>query len=297
MGTAYLVTGAGGFVGRNLVSAIRKSDPEAIVDALPRTVDLADRDAVLSAFGTDLPYDYIYHLADKSGNHRWAAANAFDQFAVNARIHLNVLEAWQRYQPQANFLFASSVWAYPEGISIAREADYWAGPLHHEVGHYGYTKKLVDVGIRAARQQYGLAGTTLVLGTCYGPGDKSDHLIPTIIKRMQDNPNELIIYGTGDESRDFVFIEDQVAAMLQYKDAPTDILNISSGRLTTIREVAETAVKVSGYKGVIKYVNPNGNSPTNLIRGLNVSQAEAILPAGKCIRFRPIQDGLRLTIG
>ena len=295
MACSYLVTGAGGFVGRNLIRHITSKEPQSIVLSLPRGSDLTDSLATRNFFEGTQRLDYIYHLADKSGNHKWTTEHSFDQFSTNCKMHLNVLEAWKSYQPQAKLIFVSSVWAYPENLTIASESDYWAGPLQAGIAHFGYSKKLVDVALHAARQQYGLSGSTLVLGTCYGPGDASDHLIPTIIRRMKDDPESLQVYGTGEECRDFVFISDQVAALHAHKDTSFDLLNISSGKVTSIREVVETIVELSGYMGKVCFSSDRSLASTQAVRALDVSKARALQSVP--ITFRSLRDGLKQTLG
>ena len=102
----------------------------------------------------------------------------------NVKIHMHVIESWKLYHPNAKFVFVSSIWAYPIGKKILNEQDYWKGMILNKTRHYGYSKKIATILIETAKKDFNLNGTTLVLGTVFGPGDNSDHFIPTIIRKM-----------------------------------------------------------------------------------------------------------------
>ena len=109
--------------------------------------------------------------------------------------------------------------------------------LNPETRHFGYNKKIATILLETAKVNFKLKATTLILGTVYGPGDLSDHFIPTIIRRMKNEKKILEVYGTGKESRDFIYIDDQVKGIFLHKDCNEEILNIGTGKLTTIKKL------------------------------------------------------------
>ena len=118
----YLITGAKGFIGRHLALYLQAEEPRAEVIAAGREHDLADPVACDELFRQAGALDYVFHLADVSGNARWSAANSATQFFANARISLNVLDAVSRLQRQARLVGFSSLWAYPASVGLARES-------------------------------------------------------------------------------------------------------------------------------------------------------------------------------
>lgn len=296
MSKSYIITGGGGFIGRNLVSLIRREEPIATIVDVPRSVDLTEEQRTFSAFEASPRADYVFHLADVSGNHSWAANNAYTQTARNCRMHLNVVAAWEKYQSQAKFIFPSSVWAYPADIEIASESSYWEGALIPGVKHYGHSKKLADILLDALGRERGLKAITLVLGTTYGPGDKSDHFIPSVLRRMHSNRDELVVYGSGNESRDFIYVDDQVRGLYLHKDADSRMLNISSGSVTKTSAIVDLAAELMGYEGAVKYKDDPGIRKSGDVRGLSIEKAKSVTGWPVSPALTPLRDGLSKTI-
>ena len=291
--TRSLITGADGFIGRHLSNFIRTQHPTADLILAGRQWDLTAPDACARLLEESGAVDYVFHLADVSGNARWAANHSADQFFANAKISLNILEAVRRHQPNARFVGVSSLWAYPAAVTQAREDNYWDGPLERTTQQYGVVKKFLGSGLHACKQQDGMKGTMLVLGSVYGPGDHSDHVIPTLIQRMAAHPEVLEVWGDGSETRDFVYVEDQVRGIYLHKDFDGDLLNISSGASYSIREVVETLVRLLGYSGRVTYSGALARSMG--ARRLVVDRARQET-GWTTAALRSLEDGLRLTL-
>lgn len=289
-----LVTGGHGFVGRHLTEFLRQVEPGVEILSIGRDYDLTDPLATKELMTHRGKFSYIYHLADVSGNARWSEANSADQFFSNAKISLNVLEAAAKCQPQARVIGLSSLWAYPEGVKIAREDQYWDGPLHPPTQHYGANKKFFLSGLRACKQQFKTLGTNLVLGSVYGPGDHSDHVIPSLIGRMRRNPDLLEIWGDGTQVRDFVFVKDQVRAIHLHRDFDGDLLNISSGVTYSIRDVVDCLTRLLSYRGRIVYLGPESRITDS--RRIDVSLATKLTGWPNDHRLMSLEDGLKATL-
>jgi nucleoside-diphosphate-sugar epimerase len=287
--TRALVLGARGFIGRNLVRTLTARGWE--VEAPDRRVDLCEAAARAMQCG---PVDYIFHAADVSGNVSWSKDHAGEQFLRTSRMAVGILDAWRNEQPQARLIGFSSLWAYPHALLDVRESDYWNGAMAAAVEHYGVVKKLLGVGIAAMRRQWGMRGTMLVLGNVYGPDDTSQRLIPSLVSRMRSAGDELEIYSDGHESRDFVYIDDQIEGILRHVDYDGDLLNVTAGGSHTVRQVVETLAQLMGYRGRIVY-RPIGEPTTS--RCTHVDRASAVTgwPAG--VKLHSLQDGLRKTLG
>jgi GDP-L-fucose synthase len=290
----YLITGGTGFIGTRLTARLTSLFGEDCVVSHGRTYDLQDAECVGTLFGDLGQFDTIFHCADVQGNANWSSEYCADQFFDNTKIHLNVLNAWKQWQPQARLVAFSSLWAYPGDVSLAQENDYWNGRMHVPTEHYGLSKKIIGVGINSLKKQFGLQGTVLVLGSVYGPNDASFHVIPSIIQRMVQEPNRLEVWGNGTETRDFIFIEDQIEGIMANSHFNGELLNVGSGCVYTIREVVETLAKHIGYSGEIVF-NPEKSSGVKK-RRISVEMANQLHGWPSRFKLRSLDEGLRETV-
>jgi len=275
MKKTYLITGGNGFLGKNLFKFLKKREPQSTIIKLPKNINLLNSNQTFVFFKKiNIKVDYIFHLADISGNKKWALKNSFVQTHSNAQIHLNTIMAWKKFLPKSKFVFVSSVWAYPLGSRLQEENSYWNGQLISYAKFYAYTKKIAGLLLEAAKKDFKLKATTLVLGTVFGPGDKSDHFIPSLIRRMIKKPSKLEIFGTGKESRDFIFVEDQIKAIYLHKDCKDDVLNIGTGHLININKITNKLKKIMNFKGKIIFKKIKKDEDVN--RGMSVQRAISI---------------------
>ena len=292
----YLITGGHGFLGLNLCKFLKQTEPQSKIIQLPKNIDLLNLNQTFFFFKKiNIKIDYIFHLADISGNKKWSLKNSFEQTYSNVQIHLNTIMAWKNFLPKSKFIFLSSVWAYPLGSGPQKESNYWNGQLIDYAKFYAYSKRIASLLLEAAKKDFKLKATTLVLGTVFGPSDKSDHFIPSIIRRMIKKPKELKIFGTGKESRDFIFVEDQVKAIYLHKDSKEDILNIGTGNLTSINNIIKNLKKILNFKGKVTFEKTK-NKSEDMKRGMSVEKAISI--SGWPIQYKltNINKALELTI-
>jgi UDP-glucose 4-epimerase len=213
---------------------------------------------------------------------------------ANAHIAINVLDAWIRYQPAARLVGMSTLWAYPEKIAAAREDSYWDGRMHQPTEHYGIVKKLLGVGIQAARREHGLRGTMLVLGNVYGPNDSSHHVIPSLIRRMRENPARLEIQGDGSQTRDFIYVDDQVESIIQHLNCDRELLNIGSGTTTSIRELVAVLARALPYHGEIVFKSEAGFGVDQ--RRIDVSRATEETGWPASYQVHTLDEGIAKTV-
>lgn len=287
-----LITGGNGFVGRNFIKYLKKRKEYYII-SVPRSIDLRSNSKVNKYFKNIGKASYIFHFAEVSGNKEWSKKNSFQQTLMNLKINTNVISAWKKYQSEAKFIFISSIWSYPMGTYLL-EKDYWKGEINKELLHFAYNKRIATILLETAKKNFNLKATTLILGTVYGPGDLSDHFIPTIIRRIRNEKNFLKIYGTGKESRDFIYVDDQVKGIFMSKDYNGEILNIGTGKLTTIKKIIQISKKLIGYKGKIEYMRSSKSPDTN--RGMSIKKAKKLIGWSKKNKFINIEKGLKSTI-
>jgi GDP-L-fucose synthase len=256
----FLITGGTGFFGKNLVKTLNSLD--CAVDFFGSEFDLSIKEEAHKAFQFfTQKYDYIIHAAVLQGAGDWPLKHKAEQFDVNLRIHCNTLECWHKYQPQARLIGLGSSCSYPGKKSELFESEYWDGPMHESVDIYGLTKKAMNVGIEAYKAQYGLKGTTVIFATLYGPHDSFDrekaHVVSALVRKFveakENNLPEVEVWGDGTQTRELIYVEDQIKGLLTVIDYDGEIINIGTGVEHTIKELAEKIKAVVKFEGNIYY--------------------------------------------
>lgn len=239
-GQRVLVTGGRGFLGQHLVAALRArgADPVPVGRA---EADLCDRAAAV-ALAEDVRPDAVVHAAVEGGGIGWMKAHPVESGQDNARMNLNILEAAARVGVKA-FVGVSSACVYPRLCPVPFvEDDIWAGYPEPTNGPYALSKRLMmDMG-RAYGQQHGLHCVFPILANLYGPGDHTTperaHVVADLMIRCAQGPGELVVWGTGSPTREFLFIKDAADGVLASASGPAGPINIGSGQEIAIRDLA-----------------------------------------------------------
>jgi len=205
---------------------------------------------------TDTDFDYALHLAAMVGGRAMIENNPLavaDDLSIDA-------EYWQWARcarPQKTVCFSSSA-AYPialqrvDGHRLLREDDIDFGD---EIGMpdmgYGWAKLTCEYLARLAHEKHGLASVCYRPFSGYGEDEDDTYPFPSIIKRALAHAGEsvLTVWGTGDQMRDFIHVEDCVDGVLTTMDKIDDggALNLSTGTLTSFKDFARIAAQVVGY--------------------------------------------------
>jgi GDP-L-fucose synthase len=193
---------------------------------------------------------------------------------------------------------AGTVCAYPKHTPVPfREGDLWDGYPEETNAPYGVAKKSILVGAQAYREQYGLNAIFLLPANLYGPRDNfhptNAHVIADLIRKMHESPEEIVLWGDGTPTREFLYVDDAAEAFLvaaERYDGPEPV-NIGAGKEISIREVADLIAELTGFSGEIRWdaSMPNGQ----LRRSLDASRAKELF--GFEART-PLREGLERTI-
>jgi len=200
------------------------------------------------------------------------------------------------------FVCIGTICAYPKYTPVPfKEEDLWNGYPEETNAPYGLAKKMLLVQLQAYRQQYGFNGIYLLPVNLYGPGDnfnpKSSHVIPALIKKcvdaVREGKDEILVWGTGEVTREFIYVEDAAEGILlaaEKYDKP-EPLNIGAGFEITIKNLVNLIVKLTGFKGKVSWdiSKPDGQPR----RCLDVTQAKTRF--GFEARM-PFEEGLRKTV-
>jgi GDP-L-fucose synthase len=164
-----------------------------------------------------------------------------------------------------------------------KESELWNGYPQEESAPYSLAKAIGSVQAAAYRKQYNFNALVLVPGNLYGPYDNFDlqnsHVIPALIRKYHEaalsGAQEIVAWGTGKPVRDFIYIEDACHAIISATENydSSEIVNISSGNPTTIKELVETTARIVGFKGTIRWdhAKPDGQ----MLKAFDVSRMKA----------------------
>jgi GDP-L-fucose synthase len=293
--TRILVTGGGGFVGSHLVERLREQGEEPFV-ARRRDYDLTRWEDAERLFADAQP-ELVYHLAAEVGGIGANQANPGRYWYANLMMGAHVLEL-ARIHAARKVVVAGTVCAYPKHTPVPfREDDLWNGYPEETNAPYGVAKKSVLVGAQGYREQYGLNAVFLLPANLYGPRDNFDletsHVIPALVRKMLSAEREVVLWGDGSPSREFLYVDDCAEAFLlagERYDGP-DPVNLGTGVETSIRELAETVADVTGFDGEIVWdtSKPNGQPR----RSLDASRARELFGFEARTSLR---DGLERTV-
>jgi GDP-L-fucose synthase len=178
----------------------------------------------------------------------------------------NVLEQ-SRLHATPKVVLVGTVCAYPKFAAVPfSEDELWEGYPEETNAPYGVAKKAVLVGAQAYREQYGLDAIFLLPTNLYGPRDNFDletsHVIPALIRKMVESDDEVVLWGDGSPTREFLYVDDCVDGLVlaaERYDGPEPV-NLGAAREISIRELAELIAEVVGYEGGIVWdtEKPNG---------------------------------------
>lgn len=277
-GKRVLVTGSTGFIGKNLTPMLEKARCELI---LPRRIDydLLEQNDVRRLFAETHP-DIVFHLAGLVGgimaNKERPAQFCYQNLFMGTTV---LHEAWRA--GVAKYIGLIGGCSYPASApSPISEAELWNGYPQPESAPYSLAKKMAVTLAQAYRQQYSFNAIILVPGNVYGPADNFDlensHVIPALIRKFiiarSSGQEEVVAWGSGKPVRDFIYIEDACEAILRAAGSydGSEIINLSSGVQTSIRELVETVAELVGYEGMIRWdtEKPDGQ----MLKGFDVTR-------------------------
>ena len=290
-----LVTGGAGFIGSN--SARRPSDvvvvdnlSEGHRDNVPQSAtfvhqDLRDFAAVESLF-KEHRFDTVYHLAAHFANQKSVEDPQMD-LEVNGQVTLRLLQLSQKYGVR-KFVYSSSSCIYG-----ATDAPMVESALPRPETPYGITKLLGEYYAQYFHDYYGMDTTVVRYFNVFGPGEYPGPYRNVVPKFFQAalSGQPLRITGTGDETRDFTYVDDAVdATLLAAEKTSGEIFNVGNGQSTSIRFLAESINALTPNPSPIEYV-PRRDWDHIAHRKADVSKLQAL-------GFRPktaLADGLKKT--
>ncbi|KUK34268.1 MAG: Nucleoside-diphosphate-sugar epimerase [Caldanaerobacter subterraneus] len=295
-----VVTGGAGFLGSYVVEKLQERGCENIFVPRSKDYDLTREEAIIRLLKDTKPH-MIIHLAAVVGGIGANRENPGTFFYKNLMMGVQLIEQ-ARLHNVDKFVAIGTICAYPKYTPVPfKEEDLWNGYPEETNAPYGLAKKMMLVQSQAYRQQYGFNSIYLLPVNLYGPRDnfdpKTSHVIPALIKKCVDAVNEgkdeIVVWGTGNATREFLYVEDCAEAIVlaAEKYNGSDPVNIGSGFEISIKDLAKLIAELTGFKGRIVWdtTKPDGQPR----RRLDTTKAEKYFGFKAKTDFR---EGLKKTI-
>jgi len=295
-----IVTGGAGFVGSYLVEKLKGLGCGSVV--VPRSSEydltlLHDIERLLDRANADM----IIHLAAVVGGIGANRDNPGKFFYDNVIMGVQLMEQARR-RGIAKFIAIGTICSYPKFTPVPfKEEDLWNGYPEETNAPYGLAKKMLVVQAQAYRQQYGYSAICLLPVNLYGPRDSFElsgsHVIPALIRKCLEakdaGADHVDVWGTGEASREFLYVEDAAEGMLlaaEHYDK-SDPVNLGAGREIKIRDLVAQIASLTGFEGETRYdpSKPDGQPR----RCLDTSRAETEFGF---VAGTSLEEGLKRTI-
>jgi UDP-glucuronate 4-epimerase len=259
----YLVTGCGGFVGSHLTERLLERADEvrgvdAFTDYYERSVKERNLERIRGAAGFELVeadladepleplldgVDGVFHLAAQPGvRGSWGAT-----FAIYAKDNLvatqRLFEAAARAGTRVVFASSSSVYGNAETYPTTEDMP------PQPVSPYGVTKLTCEHLARVYADSFGLDVIALRYFTVYGPRQRPDMAFTRIAHALA-NGGRFTVLGSGEQSRDFTYVDDAVDATLlsMERGTPGAVYNVGGGTEATLNEILALGQELSGRR-------------------------------------------------
>jgi GDP-L-fucose synthase len=256
------VAGHKGLVGSGICRILKSHGYNNLILKTHSELDL-ENEAEVNNFFAKLRPEYVFLSAARVGG---ILANNFfpvDFLVNNLKIELNVISSAYKYGVK-KLLFLGSSCIYPKFCPQPIKEQYLlTGELERTNEWYAIAKIAGIKMCQAYNKQYNTNFIACMPTNLYGIEDNfspmGSHVIPGLMRRIHDakieNHPQVIIWGTGNPRREFLYIDDLAEALLLLMNnyEGSEIINIGSGADMTIRELANSLAKVIGYKGELVF--------------------------------------------
>jgi GDP-L-fucose synthase len=295
-----VVTGGSGFLGTMLVKKLQEKGCAYIFVPRSRDYNLIHLEAAQRLLSDTKP-NLIIHLAARVGGIGANMAHPAEFFYENLLMGVQIMhEAWRAGVEK--FVALGTICAYPKHTPVPfKEENLWYGYPEETNAPYGLAKKMLLVQSQAYRQQYGYNSIYLLPVNLYGPGDnfavESSHVIPALIRKCVEardrGAGEIILWGTGRATREFLYVEDAAEGILlaaeRYNES--EPVNLGAGMEISIADLASLIVKLTGFQGRIVWDNTKPDGQPR--RCLDTERAKAKFGF---VARTPFSEGLKKTV-
>jgi GDP-L-fucose synthase len=296
-----LITGGQGFLGSVLINKIKKNNKFTLIYANKKKYNLFNLSEVKRIFLENKNIHTVIHLASDHGGLYYNIKNAGSIYYHNIIMNTHLMHH-STINGVKKFISAGTVDSYPKNAKFPlKEKDFWNGYPEPTSAAYSFSKKMMVVQGHAYKEKYKFNHTSLLFMNLYGPNDNFNpndcHVIPAIINKIfiakKNNIKKINLFGSGNQKREFLYIDDAATALYKAINLPlkSDIINVGTGKVITIRKLADKIKKIMHFNGKI-YWNNRVNSGI-FKKNFNTTISK------KYLKFYPkftLDNGLRKTI-
>jgi GDP-L-fucose synthase len=294
------VTGGAGFLGSYVLEKLGERGASDIFVPHIEDYDLVQPDGVRRMLDDARP-NLVIHLAANVGGIGANRERPAEFFYDNAMMGVQLIhESWKAGVDKV--VTIGTVCAYPKFTPVPfKEEAIWDGYPEETNAPYGLAKKMMLVQSQAYRQQYGFNSVFLVPVNLYGPRDnfnlKTSHVIPALIRKCieakEAEKDEVVVWGDGSPTREFLYVGDAAEAILLAAELynASDPVNLGSGQEISIKNLAEMIARLTGFEGDLVWDTDKPNGQPR--RALDTSKAKELFGF---VAQMPFDEGLRRTI-
>jgi len=262
-----LVTGCAGFIGSHLTDKLLDNGYYVIgidcfTDYYPRKIKEANLEKALENANFKLiikdildidefpKVDYVFHEAAQAGV-RTSWGKTFEIYARNNILATQKLLEFYKDSDIKKFVYASSSSVYGDVSNLPMKEESLLNPL----SPYGVTKLAAENLCYLYYKNYNFPIVSLRYFTVYGPRQRPDMAFNKFVRNLI-NGKEIMIYGNGEQTRDFTYIDDVVRATIlaAENDGVGEVLNIGGGSRISINKVISILEEITGKEAKIKYI-------------------------------------------
>lgn len=301
-----LVTGGTGFIGNPIVRTLveggarvrvpihRSSLSPDLAEVETVSADLMQwEDCRIAASGID----YVVHAAGTVGAAGVGDYQVMEGIVKNLQLTANMLRAAWEEKVKKIVIFGSST-GYPAYSHPVKETEMWLDEPHPSYFGYGWMRRYVEKLAEFVSTRSQCAVVVIRPSAVYGPGDNfredTSHVIPALIRRAVLGESPYVVWGSGNEARDFIHVTDFANGCLLALEKCTqfDPVNIGAGRVNTIREIVGMILDAAGRKDV-PVIFDSAKPVTIPFRIVDIEKATRVLGFMPQI---PIAEGIKDTV-
>jgi len=266
------ISGQEGMVGATIYKAVKKSKLFNIISCNRKDLDLTNQKLVEKWFKKNKP-EIVINAAGKVGGILDNSTYQSDYLYTNTMIGLNLINSSLKYEVK-QFINLGSACIYPKNVSQPiKEDSLLSSQLEKSNEGYAIAKITCLKYCQYLKEKYNKNYISVQPANLYGVGDnfdlKSSHVLPALVKKFtlakEKELKSVEIWGSGNQKREFLNVIDLASAILFLlnKKIKYDYLNIGSGEQISIKELAMTIKKITGFKGKVFF---NKNYPDGVKR-------------------------------
>lgn len=305
-----LITGGAGFIGSHVARLLVAAGAKVrVVDNLERgrkenldsiqgqiefhQLDLTSLDNCLNATAG---MDVVLNLAARACGLEYSQTHHGEMFTYNALLGLNVLEAARQNHVERVLVISTSC-VYPDDAEVPIREDAYTGVPESVNRGYALGKIAAEQQALYYAREYGMKIAIARPNNAYGPGDiwdgEKSHVIPALIKRVLDGEDPVVAWGSGNQSRAFVHVDDiaQCLLLLTEHYACADPVNVGHERETTIAELLRMICRMTGRTPELRFdrSKPEG-APRKSVSSAKLRKAIGRVPE------TPLEVGLQAMV-